>query len=191
MGMGIAYINHNSKVWLRKNRWFMRTYASAGAFGSSSPTFTYEPRDLSLCHIAGRPKISFEKQESRHVYETVTYHGRPTWEPIEIQLYSVAGDGYVYKWLQKHYNPSSEEWGYRDEAIVNISLHLYNGVGQEMETWELDDCWASMIDWGDLDYASTEFASCSITLEYMRARLVYARSMGRKGEKNTELQSQG
>lgn len=191
MGIGISYINHNSKIWLRKCRWLLRTSASAGAFSGADPTFNYDPRSFSLCHMAGRPKIAFEKQESRHVHETVTYHGRPTWEPIELQLFNVAGDSYVYQWLQKHYDPSSEEWGYRDEAIVNMSLHMFNGVGQEMETWELDDCWASMIDWGDLDYASTEFANCSITVEYMRARLVYSRSTGRQSGPSTDFDVQG
>lgn len=179
MGIGIGYINPNEKVWLRKSRWFLRTFPVGGAFGGSGPAFIYNPQEFSLCHMAGRPKISFEKQEVRHVHETATYHGRPTWEPIELQIFNVAGDNNIYKWLQAHYDPNAETWGYRDEAIVNISLHLFNGVGEEQETWELDDCWASMIDWGDLDYSSTEIANCSITVEYVRARQTFSRRSGR------------
>lgn len=191
MGIGISYINHDSKVWLRKYRWLLRTSATAGAFSGVNPTFAYDPRSFSLCHMAGRPKVAFEKQEARHVQETVTYHGRPTWEPIELQLFNVAGDSNVYKWLQAHYDPSSEQWGYRDEALVNMSIHMFNGVGEEMETWELDDCWASMIDWGDLDYQSTELASCSVTVEYMRARLVFTRSSGRASAPSKDFNVQG
>jgi hypothetical protein len=174
MGIGISYINPNEKVWLRKSRWLLRTFPVSGAFNNAEPAFVYKPQEFSLCHMAGRPKVSFEKQEIKHVHETATYHGRPTWEPIELQIFNVAGDSNIYRWLQAHYDPDGENWGYRDEALVNMSLHLFNGVGEEQEVWELEDCWASMIDWGDLDYSSTELANCSITVEYIRARLTFS-----------------
>jgi hypothetical protein len=166
MGMGLSVINHDKKIFLRKFRWMMTVSATSGN------RFSIDHEKGSPCMISSRPKLSFDDHEAHHIQETVNYHGRPKWDPVEITLYSVSGDTYAYQWLLRHYNPEeagSGFWGYRNDVVVDMRLVLYDGVGNIVESWIMQQAYIQSIDFGDLDHASTEILHTQITVKYIRA----------------------
>jgi len=54
-------------------------------------------------------------------------------------------------------------------AAVGI-LRMYDGCGGLLEVWELADLWPTSVNFGDLDYATSDEATIDLTLRYSSVR---------------------
>jgi len=137
--------------------------------------------------LASRPNLTIEETEINYLHGKMWIPGKATWESITVTFYDVASNSTnsitpLYSWLASIYNfqsqspaesmkqttiqGSSEQGGWSGSG----KLTMYDGCGNPMETWHLDGVWPSAINFGDLDYSSSEEATVECTLRYYKAR---------------------
>ena len=75
----------------------------------------------------------------------------------------------LYNWLATVYDftdPINLRQGEKvDWAAVGL-LSMYDGCGKLIETWEMKNMFPTAIDFGDVDYSSSEIATVELTLRY-------------------------
>ncbi len=150
-------------VFKRKFRW---TFEADFPFGKLDPCFV---------RVASRPMLNVE--ELNFLDGTAWIPGNDKWEKITVtafdittesvvgkQLFSLLSEAYQFYDLSKYdvtkpVEPPEDKWG-------TCKLKLYDGCGREMESWELGQSFISKINFGELDYSSTEDTTIDIELTY-------------------------
>ena len=125
--------------------------------------------------LASRPNLSIEETEINFLNGKMWIPGKGSWETITVTYYDVAGGGAgemanVYTWIATVYNfldstkltQSSKRADYGGKG----TLKLYDGCGNSMETWELRHMWPQAVNFGELDYSSSEECTVELTLRY-------------------------
>ena len=170
--MGLGDLGQPNVIFKRKFRWGFRV----DFCGDSIPEH--------FVKIAARPNISIEETEINVKNAKTWIPGKASWEQITVQYYDVvnaAGSGSqpgimaLYSWLSSVYDFRLEGGGIRGQLNMGAAvqdyagqatLKMYDGCGVAMETWRLWDAWPQAINFGDLDYASSEEATVELTLRY-------------------------
>lgn len=143
-------------------------------FGVTQPTteLTKQVMDFK------RPQISMEPI-TIDIYNSKVYlAGKPTWETVTCMLRDDAG-GEVTKrvgeQMQKQFDffeQSSAASGidYKFTTVLEI-LDGGNGANTPaiLETWQLDGCFLTAADYGDVNYATNEPATVQLTIRYDNA----------------------
>ena len=167
MGVGEVGVGDKNAVFKRKFRWTFEI-ASNGSCDWFVPPF--------FCKVAARPNISFEETEVNWQNDKMWIPGKATWEAITVTYMDVGGtlDGNnnlgIYDWLTSVFdftNPNKKFMNSRRENYTGTAiLKLLDGCGSIMETWQLSDAWPQAINFGDLDYSSSDIVDIEITLRY-------------------------
>jgi hypothetical protein len=125
-----------------------------------------------------RPQVSMEPI-TIDIYNSKVYlAGKPTWETVTCMLRDDAG-GEVTKrvgeQMQKQFDffeQSSASSGidYKFTTVLEI-LDGGNGANTPniLETWQLDGCFLTAADYGDVNYATNEPATVQLTIRYDNA----------------------
>jgi hypothetical protein len=143
-------------------------------FGVTQPTteLTKQVMDFK------RPQVSMEPI-TIDIYNSKVYlAGKPTWETVTCMLRDDAG-GEVTKrvgeQMQKQFDffeQSSAASGidYKFTTVLEI-LDGGNGANaiSILETWQLDGCFLTAADYGDVNYATNEAATIQLTIRYDNA----------------------
>lgn len=161
--MGMGKLGFSNVVFKRKFRWSLEIRDICGGL--------VVPRDY--VKLASRPNISIEETEINFLHGKTWIPGKGSWETITVTYFDVANttDNFpLYTWLASVYeftNPVLLRMGSsrRDYAGTGL-LTLYDGCGQELEIWELRDMWPTAINFGELDYSSSEEVTIELTLRY-------------------------
>ena len=125
-----------------------------------------------------RPSVSFDPIEIPIYNSKVYLAGKPTWAEVTCQLRDDSG-GEVSKrvgeQMQKQYDffeQSSASSGI-DYKFVTVLEILDGGNGANtpniLETWQLDGCFLTAADYGDVNYATNEAATIQLTIRYDNA----------------------
>jgi hypothetical protein len=125
-----------------------------------------------------RPSVSFDPIEIPIYNSKVYLAGKPTWAEVTCQLRDDSG-GEVSKrvgeQMQKQYDffeQSSASSGidYKFTTLLEI-LDGGNGtnVPNILETWELYGCYLSTTDYNDVNYATNDPVTISLTIRYDNA----------------------
>ena len=160
MGMGV--LGGPTLVFKRKFRW---TFEIKEICGNSEV-----PKHF--VKLASRPNISIEETEINYLNAKTWIPGKATWETITVTYYDVATNenSKLYTWLASVYNfvdPVHTTQGkHRTDYSGTGVLHLYDGCGVPLEVWTLRDLWPQAINFGELDYSSSEEATIELTLRY-------------------------
>lgn len=173
MGLGELSTNPNL-VFKRKYRW---TFELISPCGPAIPPY--------FVKLASRPNLTIEETEINFLHGKMYIPGKGTWESITITYYDIGNGGAgmtgLYSWLATIYNftdpaclsQSSKKGngagsgGYAGKGI----LQLYDGCGTVMERWELNHAWPQAINFGELDYSSSEEVTIELTLRYSDVKL--------------------
>ena len=151
-------------VFKRKFRW---TFSINGFCGSGAVS-------ESFVKLASRPNLSIEETEINFLNGKMWIPGKGSWETITVTYYDVSGpDGdntAIYTWIATVYNfldstnltQSSKRLDYGGRG----TLRLYDGCGNAMETWTLRHMWPQAVNFGELDYSSSEECTVELTLRY-------------------------
>jgi hypothetical protein len=171
-------------VFKRKFRWlfFLSDFGVVSSAGSSNASTVVASSGNTghVCRIAARPSMTFNEQEVRHVIETVYLPARTQWNPIEITVFDVDHESYLYQWMKIFYDPEKgavNPVGFNTgtagigDAKKTGTLQLLDGHAKILEEWQLQGCWPNQINWGTLDYSSSETADINFTIRYDRAVL--------------------
>lgn len=173
--MGLGLLGGEEVVFKRKYRWTLEI---------ETPCGTDIPEHF--VKLASRPNLSIEETEINFLHGKRWLPGKGTWETITVTFYDVGnlGNGIngLYAWLATIYNftdpvglhqsskrgNGKNSGGYAGNAI----LRLYDGCGKTMESWYLADVWPNAINFGDLDYSSSEEVNVELTLRYSQVQYV-------------------
>ena len=184
-GMGFGILGGNDVVFKRKYRWLFSVYTdcpTGGQDGLISPQ---------LVKLASRPNLTVEETEINFLHGKMWIPGKGSWETVTVTYYDLGGSSIsgdmtnLYSWLATVYNfttgngsitlsqssirgtPSngglpSGQGGYAATGV----LDLYDGCGKSMETWTLGHMWPQAVNFGELDYSSSEEVTIELTLRY-------------------------
>lgn len=172
--MGLGLLGGADVIFKRKFRWGLEINTCRGQV----------PEEL--VKLASRPNISIEETEINMKNAKTWIPGKASWETITVTYYDIVNGGApilnLYSWLATIYDFSDPNGiqgqlnmvdhkgngqqgtgsGYAGKAV----LRLYNGCGDELEKWEIKDAWPQAINFGDLDYSSSEEVTIELTLRY-------------------------
>jgi hypothetical protein len=125
-----------------------------------------------------RPTLTFDPIEIPVYNSRVYLAGKPTWETVTCQLRDDAG-GEVAKrvgeQLQKQFDfmeqaSASSGIDYKFQTNFEV-LDGGNGAGEPiaLETWEIYGCYLQGVNYGDMNYGSSEAATIALTITFDNA----------------------
>jgi hypothetical protein len=164
IGTGILHPKH-------KNRWRV-TFANMGGGADSQP--------VSMQAITiQKPRLAYTEVEL-HRYNSVAWvAGKHTWEPISLVIQDdVTGTAatVVQAQMQK------QQWligaeGQWLAAAGEASLYKFvtyldqlDGNDQVIEKWTIEGCWLKDVNYGDLDYSSSDAVQIELSVRFDIAR---------------------
>jgi hypothetical protein len=179
INMGMGALASANAIFKRKYRWTFELNTPCGRIPET------------IVKVAARPNINIEETEINYLHGKMWIPGKASWETITVTYYDVVADQSssitnLYNWLSTVYefhNPErlhqSSKKGGAGAAPAGIGaqgyagqgvLKLYDGSGVTMETWTLGHVWPQAINFGDLDYSSSEEVNVELTLRYSEVR---------------------
>jgi len=164
-------LNDPKVCFKRKNRWlFFIDNVSARKKEDGSGCPCLPP------FKGGRPGLTFKEMDAQHINETIYFPSKPDWKPINLSLYDIKKNkNPVIEWIKKAYEVSKDGSTWKPSAsgfkIGKCELELYDGCGETIEKWVLENVWPNSIEFGDLDMSSSEVVTIDLTLRYDRAYL--------------------
>ena len=173
--MGLGKIGGNNVVFKRKYRW---TFGARWG-GQDIPT--------AFVKVANRPNLTIEQTEINYLHGKMWIPGKGTWETLTVGYYDMGGTDAaqmqsLWNWLVSIYDftnaASLKQTSKRgndgnDSGWAGVgTLTMYDGTGTEMEHWTLKNMWPATINFGDLDYGSSEVATIDLTLRFSEAEWV-------------------
>lgn len=161
--MGIGKLGDPKIIMKRKFRWTMEISTPCG----NVPAW--------FCKTAGRPSLDIEETELNFLNAVTWIPGKAKWQPITVNYYDAAHIDFsgLLSWIATVYDftdpinlKQSEKEGWAGAAL----LTLYDGCGQPLEFWLLQDCFPQSVKWGDLDMGSSDICELELTLRYSQVR---------------------
>jgi hypothetical protein len=168
MGIGPVGIGDPNVIFKRKFRWTLEVEGKGCQF-KVPPYFV---------KVAARPSITFDETEVHFLNEKMYIPGKATWEPLSVTFLDTnqSGSSQLLKWLTAVFDfsePTSKKMSSKKESYVGeVTLTMYDGCGSPMERWTLSDAWPQAINFGDLDYSSSEVADIQVTLRYSQVKYI-------------------
>ncbi len=172
--MGIGPLG--SATFKRKYRWTFRVDNIGGtALGVGGQ----------YVKVANRPQLEVEETEINFLNGKTWIPGKATFQQLAVTYYDIAStDAAVNNllvWVNKVYNfkDGNSETIYAtqkntakggDGYAGNGVLTLLDGGGFALEEWKLINCWPVSINFGDLDYSSSEECTIELNLRYSFAK---------------------
>ena len=148
--------------------------------------FTFELEDIcgaqkvqrSYVKVAARPNLEVEEVEVNFLNAKTWIPGKASWQTMTVTYIDVATleVAPLFNWLASVYNftnPVTLEMGsQRSDYTATAILKLWDGCGNLMETWTMKDVWPTGINFGELDYSSSEECTIELTMRYSDVRYV-------------------
>ena len=159
---------------------FRVTFQGFGAVNSASPTTELTKQVMDFT----RPQISFEPIDIPIYNSTIKLAGRYSWGDITCNLRDDASGQItrlVGEQLQKQLDfaeQASASAGIDYKFLTTFEV-LDGGNGTEvgvLETWEISGCYLSEVNYGDMNYGTSEAVSISMTIRFDNAVQVNSQS---------------
>lgn len=160
--MGIGQLGFKNLIFKRKFRFTWELFDICG--GQSVPKH--------FVKVASRPSLGIEEQEINFLNAKTWIPGKAAWETMTVTYIDVSSFEMspLFSWLASVYNftdPIQLEMGsQRQDYTATAVLKLWDGCGFLLETWTLKDVWPTAINFGDLDYSSSEDVTIELTMRY-------------------------
>jgi len=132
--------------------------------------------DAFVLKTAARPQATFEETVIDYINAKRYVSGKMTWNPITITMHDPVAPSAAQKimdWLRLNYEPLTGRMGYATFYKKDITLKMLDPQGTVVELWDLKGAWPQDINWGDLDYESSDNAEITFTLRFDNATLQY------------------
>jgi hypothetical protein len=173
--MGLGRIGGPNIIFKRKYRWTFEVNTCAAGLGTI-PAYQVK--------LASRPNLSIEETEINFLHGKMWIPGKGSWETITVTYYDLAdptedtGIRNLYSWLASVYDFTDPVNLYQSSRRGDIggaitvgyagvgTLKLFDGCGVSLETWTLKNLWPQAINFGELDYSSSEEVTIEVTLRY-------------------------
>jgi hypothetical protein len=131
----------------------------------------------SFVKSAARPNIEIEETELHFLNAVTWIPGKGKWQPIQVTYYDAADQDLtgLYSWLATVYDftkpvelRQSEKAGWAGTAL----LTMYDGCGNPLEFWLLQNCFPTSVNFGELAYEDSMYSEIQLTLRY--SDVIYA-----------------
>lgn len=164
--MGIGKLGGSQLIFKRKFRWTFRCEDLCTDNGSTGVVEEH------FVKIASRPSLTVEESEINFLNAKTWIPGKASWETMSITYYDVATNDNrsLWNWLASVYEftdpvnlkQASQRRDYAGRGV----LQMYDGCGNVLEVWTLNDMWPTAINFGELDYSNNEESTIELTLRY-------------------------
>lgn len=167
--MGLGHLGFNNTTFKRKFRYTFEITELCG--GQTVPRHYVK--------TAARPKLAVEETEINFLNAKGWIPGKASWESISVTYLDVATFDAkpIFDWLCSVYNfsgtsdtRSNQGSSARDYAGTGV-LNVLSGCGDLIERWTLRNIWPTSVDFGELDYSSSDI--CEIQLDLRYSDVVY------------------
>lgn len=166
--MGIGALGFSNTIFKRKFRYTFEVTNICGNAGRTVPS--------SFVKMAARPNLSIEETEINYLNAKTWIPGKASWETITVTYIDAVNPDNpmlfkpLWDWLASVYafhKPRELPMGSRrsDYSATGI-IGMYDGCGSLLERWQLDDMWPTSINFGDLDYGTSDESTIELTLRY-------------------------
>ena len=147
----------------KKNRWLLRFPADLGI------------QEWWLAS-ASRPSITQNEVEIPFLNTSTWVIGRFTWDTIDVTFRDPIGPSAaqaLMEWVRLHSESVTGRQGYAAGYKKDIELELLDPTGVVIEKWILQGTMLTNVDFGSLDYSTSEIAEITGTLRFDRAIHVF------------------
>lgn len=149
---------------------------------------TYEPKrkfrwllqidgiDAFVLKTAARPQATFEETVVDYINTKRYLSGKMAWNPISVTMHdpiAPSASQKIMDWLRLNYEPLTGRMGYATFYKKDITLKILDPQGTVVELWDLTGAWPQDINWGDLDYATSDNVEINFTLRFDNATLQF------------------
>lgn len=161
--MGIGEVGLPGVIFKRKFRWTLELNTPCGYI---PPHFVKG---------AARPSLEIEETEINFLNAVSWIPGKAKWQPINVVYRDIPHKdmAVLYSWIATIYNftdpvglQMSEKRGWNGIGKLN----LYDGCGTVLETWLLASVFPTSVNFGELDYESSEEVTIELTLRYSEVK---------------------
>lgn len=166
--MGIGPLGGENLIFKRKFRWTFKVNNICGS--------TEVPEHF--VKVAARPNLTIEETEINFLNAKTWIPGKASWETITVTYYDVASrdNAGLWNWLASVYNFTKpkrlEQGANRAQYAGRAVLTMFDGCGKPLERWKMNDAWPQAINFGELDYSSSEEATVELTLRYSEVEYI-------------------
>lgn len=132
--------------------------------------------DAFVMKTSARPQATFEETVIDYINAKRYISGKMSWNPMQVTMHDPIAPSAAQKimdWLRLNYEPLTGRMGYATFYKKDITLKLLDPQGTVVELWDITGAWAMDINWGDLDYASSDNAEIAFTIRFDNATLQY------------------
>lgn len=105
---------------------------------------------------------------NRNVYVA----GKAAFETGSVSVKDFIGDDIeeiIEKWRSVVYNPATDSIGFSSAYKVDGSIYKCAPDGTKEAIWKLEGCWPTSVNYGSLDYNSSDIKKIEMTIRYDRA----------------------
>lgn len=163
--MGIGILGFNNLVFKRKFRFL---FELSHTCGSGKPLTV--PRHF--VKVAARPSFTMEETEINYLNAKYWIPGKLSWEAITVTWFDVAYKDIspLYQWISYFADLSQPRRMHQGSQLKDWEaqgvLTLLDGCGETLETWTLNHVFPVSVNFGTLEYASSEEVTIEMSLRY-------------------------
>lgn len=164
-GMGLGALAGKSLCFKRKFRW---KFAVPGKLPD-----TY-------VKTANRPTLTITPAEVHYLNQMMEVPGKGKWSNLTVTYYDVEDAGFEQQlraYISSTFpiNANSVDNMCQQDKLNQYAtyglLKMLDGCGSILETWTLYDLWPISVNWGDLDYSSSDVATIEVTFSFRHAEV--------------------
>lgn len=132
--------------------------------------------DAFVMKTGARPQQTAEETVLDYINTKRYVSGKIAWNPIQMTMHDPIAPSAALKimeWLRLNYEPLTGRMGYASFYKKDISLKLLDPQGTVVELWDITGAWPQDVNFGDLDYASSDNVEIQFTLRFDNAVLQF------------------
>ncbi len=132
--------------------------------------------DAFTLKTAQRPNIVFDETVIDYINVKRYVAGKATWQPITITTQDPivpSAAQKVMEWVRLCFENTTGRMGYTQFYKKEINLKLLDPVGAVVENFRIQGAWAQEVNFGDLDYSTSDNVEISVTIRFDQAYLLY------------------
>ena len=132
--------------------------------------------DAFTLKTGARPQMTFEETVIDYINTKRYVAGKMSYSPLNITLQDPIAPSAAQKvmnWVRLCYEVITGRMGYATFYKKDITLKLLDPQGTVVELWDLTGTWVQDVNFGDLDYASSDNAEIAATIRFDNATLQF------------------
>ena len=166
--MGLNQLGDNTDLIIkRKFRWTWTCDTCAGTI------------PMYYLKASARPEVSLDETQIDFLNGRMWIPGKASWAELPVTFIDVTAADFspLWGWLSSVYefttNPATPS-PYTNlrmnsklsEYSGTVFITLFDGCGNALELWTLNNCWPKSYKFGDLSYAESEVCTIEVSLRY-------------------------